>query len=97
MRETIKKWAEERYTNEKRLEDVFPTYDIVVDGMEYKNATIFGNDECFDVDEFYQYMLVGNSLYMAYYDYDDECELWEIDYEKPYKVVQITDLDFLTD
>ena len=48
---------------------------------------MYGNDECFDGNEFYQYFLTADSLLKMYYNIPDGCEdLSNIDYSAPYDV-----------
>lgn len=81
----------------------FPNQDLTVDecafandGMELKDVKVVGDDECFDGDEFYQYVLSDDKLYKAYFEIptDDDGEelgLDDVDYTRSYKVEDITD------
>lgn len=53
-------------------------------------GTMYGNDSCFDTNEFYQYFLTDNGeLYKAYYEIPDGCDDFsEIDYSKPYRMAR---------
>lgn len=44
----------------------------VTDGDITLSGVMFGNDECFDLDDFYQYLLTEDgNLYKCWYDTDD--------------------------
>lgn len=62
--------------------------------MELKNVVVFGDDECFDMFEFYQYVFCDGKLYKAYFDIEDEegnqIELDCLDYSKAYRIEDIT-------
>ncbi len=69
--------------------------EITVDG-ETMTGYVFGDDEMFDGDEFYQYFYCNGRLYQAYYSCEDCLEdLGAVDYEHPYNVVEV-DEDCLT-
>lgn len=76
--------------------DRFPTYDVITaNGTTIKSVTIIGNDECFDVSGFFQYVLADDGkLYKAYYNLpecDDSDMAFEmIDYSKPVILVDVT-------
>ncbi len=89
MREKLVKFLEENY----RDLDLFCERDLIVDdGTELKDVKIVGNDECFDGNELYQYVLSGDKLYMAYYDIEDEdrLDLDYVDYSHAREIVDIT-------
>ena len=68
--------------------------EIEIDG---KPGIMFGDDECWDVNRFYQYFLSNDGkLYKAYYETDNETPLDCIDYNAPYDVVE-QDTDFILD
>jgi len=56
------------------------------------SGIMFGNDECFDVNEFYQILVAGGKVYKCYYQLpeDDDGDLSNIDYEHPYRVDDCT-------
>ena len=59
---------------------------ITYDGKTY-TGYMYGNDECFDADEFYQYFLTADALLKVYYTIPDGCEDYgDIDYSAPYDV-----------
>lgn len=98
MREELVKFLRENYGDL----DLFPELDLKVDdGTELKDVKVVGNDECFDVKEFYQYVLDGDKLYMAYYDIEDEdlMQLDNVDYSHASKIVDVTEqiLDLMED
>ena len=66
-------------TLKSELIKTFKTYEI--NGL---TGVIFGNDECFDVNEFYQYFISGETLYQLYYELKENLD--EIDYENPYRI-----------
>lgn len=81
--------------------DLMSHYEIPEDktrvsiGMARYNGIMFGNDENFDIDEFYQFLLVGDKLYKCYYDTKDENGDWiddlgSIDYKHPYNVKDVS-------
>lgn len=94
--EEILKWASDSYGEPGvPLEKTFPTLNVFSDlGEKYDNAIVFGDDECYDGSEFYQWMLCKDNLYKAYYnliqdeDGDGYLDLDMIDYSKPYDVVE---------
>ena len=61
-----------------------------------RTGIMYGNDECYEVYEFYQYIIIGDMLYRAYYDVDDVEDLDRIDYTKPYRIDE-EDIDYLCD
>lgn len=75
----LKSWMERKYgqTTEETI-----TYD----GKTY-TGYMYGNDECFDGDEFFQYFLTADALLKMYYTIPDGCDDYgEIDYSAPYDV-----------
>jgi hypothetical protein len=59
---------------------------ITCNGKTY-TGHMYGNDECFDGNEFFQYFLTADSLLKMYYHIPDGCEdLSNIDYDAPYDV-----------
>lgn len=80
----------------------FPNRDLTVDEcafindkLELKDVKVVGNDECFDGDEFYQYVLAADKIYKAYFeiptdDDNNELELDNVDYTHAYKIEDIT-------
>lgn len=82
---------------------MFPERDLKVDScqfcndeMQLDNIIVVGNDECFDCDEFYQYVLDNNTLYRAYFDvHDEDGNIFDrmdlVDYEHAYRIEDVTD------
>lgn len=76
--------------------DRFPTYDVITaNSTTLKSVTIIGNDECMDVNGFFQYALADDGkLYKAYYSLPecDDCDMaFEmIDYSKPVILMDVT-------
>lgn len=64
------------------------------DEMELHDVLIVGNDSCWDVNEFYHYVLDGDKLYKAYFNTEDEegepLEIDCIDYNHAYKIEDCT-------
>ena len=59
---------------------------ITHNGKTY-TGHMYGNDECFDGNEFFQYFLTDDALFRMYYNIPDECEdLSNINYKTPYDV-----------
>ena len=57
---------------------------------------IFGDDECFETNEFYQYgVSLTGRIYRCYYHITDgegnSIKLDSIDYGKPYRIEEVTD------
>ena len=74
----LKAWMERKY-GPTTTEDT-----ITCDGETY-TGYMYGNDECFDTDEFYQYFLTPDALIKMYYAIPEGCEDYgNIDYYKPY-------------
>ncbi len=76
--------------------DKFPERDVkVCNGIVLESVRVIGNDECFDGDEFYQYILAGNHLYKAFFETWDEggelLDLDGVDYSNAYRVEDVTD------
>lgn len=64
---------------------------VLVDGVSYKIYMV-GTDECFDMDEFYQYGITDdNHLLKFYFDLPEGLDdLGNVDYEHAYRVVDVT-------
>ncbi len=76
----LKAWMERKY-GESCTETTF-----ACNGKAY-TGHMYGNDECFDGNEFYQYFLTEDELLRMYYNIPEGCEdLTNIDYEVPYDV-----------
>lgn len=58
------------------------------------SGIMYGNDECFAVNDFYQVLVSNNEVFYCFYlldGLDENMDLSNIDYEHPYRVVNITD------
>lgn len=63
---------------------------VYFEGKEIK-GTMYGNDECFDVNNFYQYLLTqDNKLLYCFYNIPDGVELDEINYDYPINIEDAT-------
>ncbi len=64
---------------------------VLVDGVNYRIYMV-GNDECFDLDEFYQYGITDdNHLLKFYFDLPEGLDdLGNVDYDHAYRVVDVT-------
>lgn len=98
--ELLNKWLEENYGELRK----FPLQKLTVesengDVENYDKIRIIGNEECWDGDEFYQYMVTDDKIYKVYYNVQPDQELDMIDYTKAYKIVDSTEdiLYFLED
>lgn len=98
--EIFNKWLEENYGELRK----FPLQKLTVesengDAENYDKIRIIGNAECWDGDEFYQYMVTDDKIYKVYYNVQPDQELDMIDYTKAYKIVDSTEdiLYFLED
>ena len=98
--ELFNKWLEENYGELRK----FPLQKLTVelkngDNENYDKIRIVGNAECWDGDEFYQYMVTDDKIYKVYYNVQPDQELDMIDYTKAYKIVDSTEdiLYFLED
>ncbi len=53
---------------------------------------MYGNDECFDGNEFYQMLVADGRVYWCYYEIPDGCDDFsDIDYTMPYRIEDCTD------
>lgn len=98
--ELFNKWLEENYGELRK----FPLQKLTVepengDIENYDKIRIVGNAECWDGDEFYQYMVTDDKIYKVYYNVQPDQELDMIDYTKAYKIEDATEdiLYFLED
>ena len=87
MEEKLRKYFENMYG------EGIP-YSAVIDGVRYEGLR-YGNDECFDIDQFYQVVVSGDKAYKFYYDADDapNNDINNIDYDNPLDIVELDDLD----
>ena len=82
-----------RESNAEKFDFAESNYrDIDVDGESYKHILLVGTDECFDLDEFYQYGITDDCRILKfYYDLDpEETDYGNVDYEKAYRVADVT-------
>ena len=47
---------------------------------------MFGDDECFEGNNFYQYVVTSNGIYKAYYDVDNDTIIEDLDYSKATRI-----------
>lgn len=93
MREKLVDFLEDRFGSLTR----FPEQELEVDGVKMTGVRVVGNDDCFDGNEFYQYVLGDETIYKAYFDMtnpetgEDYEELDQIDYTKAYRIENITE------
>ena len=79
----LKMWLEKKYGKGAEVTINFEDKQIT--------GTMYGNDECFDTNNFYQFLLTDNALYKAYYEIPDGCEdLGSLDYNNP---IDLRDID----
>lgn len=79
----LKKWLEKTYGETEAIT-------IMYEGKAY-TGYMYGNDECYDGNDFYQYFLTDSTLYKAFYDIPDgETDLGNLDYDNP---VDLQDAD----
>ena len=77
----------------------YPESIIDFDGIVYKGKLV-GNDECFDVNRFYHYLIdfENKKIYKMYFELTDEegndIELDTINYDKPYEVEECDEYEF---
>ena len=75
----LKTWMERQYGTS-------PKTTITYNGKTY-TGHIYGNDECFEGNEFFQYFLTDDALLKFYYHIPDGCTDFNgIDYGAPYDV-----------
>ena len=85
----LKKWLEKTYGEGSETT-------ITYEGKTYTGC-MYGNDECYDCDRFYQYFLTNNTLYRAFYEIPDgETDLGNLDYEKPTDMEE-QDIEYFVD
>jgi len=76
----LKAWMEEKFGPSSTETS------IAFNGKTY-TGHIFGNDECFNGNEFFQYFLTDDALLKLYYHIPEGCtDFGTIDYNSPYKV-----------
>lgn len=92
MSENLEKFLENKFGDLSN----FPLHKLEVDGESYENVKIVGDAECFDKDEFFQYIFDGEKLYKAYFDINNvDGEMFEsvdmVDYSQCYRIEDVTD------
>lgn len=55
---------------------------VTAENGDYIIGDMYGNNECFDCNDFYQYIVTSDGVYKAYYDDDNVTNVDEIDYLK---------------
>lgn len=77
----IKKWMETNYHRTTEL------CTIVFEGQTYIGH-MYGSDECFDNNVFYQYFLTDTQLLKMYFTIPEGCDDYgDIDYDNPIDVI----------
>ncbi len=72
-------------------------YDGFIDDKTCITGIMFGNDECFDLSGFYQYLITEYGFYKCYYDIPDDIQdLGHIDYRYPC-IIECCDEYYLDD
>lgn len=92
MSENLQKFLEKKFGDLNK----FLTQKLNVNGELYEDVKVIGNAECFDKDEFFQYVFDGEKLYKAYFDIkNSDGERFEsvdmIDYSQSYRIEDVTD------
>lgn len=72
------------------------TLNVTAENGDYIIGAIFGDDECFEGNNFYQYVVTSDGVYKAYYDVDNDTDIDKIDYSKATRIKLIT-FDDITD
>ena len=55
-------------------------------------GVMYGDDECFEMNDFYQYLLTKDTLYKAFYEIpNDNDDLGSLDYENPTGLEDVTE------
>lgn len=62
------------------------TLNVKASNGDYIIGAIFGDDECFDGNDFYQYVVTSDGVYKAYYDDDNVTDVEDIDYSKAARI-----------
>lgn len=70
--------------------------DVTAENGDYIIGDMYGNCECFDCNDFYQYVVTSDGVYKAYYDDDNVTDVEDIDYSKATRIKLIT-FDDITD
>ena len=57
------------------------------------HGVMYGNDECFDLNDFYQVLVSDGKIYYCFYLFDgldENMDLSNIDYGHPWKIEEVT-------
>ena len=95
---TIKEKLEDKFGTVYQGGEVTVTGELLTDGKTVvveRDFTIsglmYGNDECFDLDGFYQYVVTpDDKVYACYYDAEGFDDLGDIDYEHAECICDVT-------
>lgn len=89
---------EQYYCDKLRNKYGIPEYPAMVtaENGDYIIGDIFGDDECFEGNNFYQYVVTTDGVYKAYYAVDGDTDIDCIDYLKATRIKRI-DFDDITD
>lgn len=62
------------------------TLDVTAENGDHIIGAIFGDDECFEGNNFYQYVVTSDGIYKVYYDDDNVTDVEDIDYSKATRI-----------
>ena len=88
----------EQYNSDK-LRNEYSTPEhmtVTAENGDYIIGDMYGWDECFDGNAFYQYVVNSDGIYKAYYDVDNDTIIDEIDYSKATRI-ELISFDDITD
>lgn len=78
----LRSWLKKTYGHETEIEITHRDKQIT--------GYMYGNNECFDANEFYQFLLTEYSLYKTYYEIPEGCDdLGSLDYNNPYGLIDV--------
>lgn len=69
---------------------------VTAENGDYIIGDMFGWDECFDGNDFYQYVVTSDGVYKAYYDVDNDTIIEDLDYSKATRI-ELIDFDDIVD
>lgn len=94
----LDKYSLESYHSDKLRNKYGIPEHVTVDASngDYLIGDMYGNDECFDGNDFYQYVVTSDGVYKAYYDVDDDTDIDKIDYSKATRI-KLIDFDDISD
>ena len=88
--QTIKEMRSTKMNNYEALKAWFSNKygESTIDTIAGHTGHMYGYDECFDTDSFYQYFLTQDGeLLKMYFETPEDCEDYgNIDYDKPYRI-----------